>query len=152
MIRIIIFVNTKKGFYLCAVGGAFSLNPYNTVVLSPDEKFDFSYYNEIVFLDKPTDEYLSYVNGASKAKIKVSGEAPFGDEIRRFRCRSIDEYRDVYKTLKRLNLFNVTSLPTLKYKLYDNKIVSPFKALSTFYIMYELGVIKKRGKTADLFF
>lgn len=145
------FVNTKKGFYLTASGGAFSLNPYNTVVLSPDEKFDFSYYNEIVFLDKPTDEYLSYVNGASKAKIKVSGEAPFGDEIRRFKCRSIDEYRDVYKTLKRLNLLGATSLPTLKYKLYDNKIVSPFKALSTFYIMYELGVIKNAENSGFVF-
>lgn len=119
--------------------------------MSPDEKFDFSYYNEIVFLDKPTDEYLSYVNGASKAKIKVSGEAPFGDEIRRFRCRSIDEYRDVYKTLKRLNLLGATSLPTLKYKLYDNKIVSPFKALSTFYIMYELGVIKNAENSGFVF-
>ena len=76
---------------------------------------------------------------------------PFGDEIRRFRCRSIDEYRDVYKTLKRLNLFSATSLPTLKYKLYDNKIVSPFKALSTFYIMYELGVIKNAGNGGFVF-
>jgi len=145
------FVNTYKGFFLTAASGAFSLNPYNTVVLSPDEKFDFSYYNEIVFLDAPTDEYLSYVNGVTKAKIEVRGEKPFCDEIRRFKCDSIDEYREVYKVLKRTNLFGAISLPMLKYKLYDNKIVSPFKALSTFYILYELGVIKC-GETGEYAF
>lgn len=135
------FIENYKGFLLHCAHGAFSLNPYNTVVLLPDADFEFAYYNEIIFLDKPANEYLRFVEKTAKAQVKVRGESPFDDEIRSLKCQSIDEYREVYKVLKRTNLYNATSVQMLKYKVLSDKSASPFKILSTFYILAELGVI-----------
>lgn len=47
------------------------MNPYNAVILSPEKDFIYTYYNKIVFWEKPTDNMLDYIKSSFNGMIEI---------------------------------------------------------------------------------
>lgn len=92
-------------------------SPQNAIVLSPDEKTDFSSYNEIVFLEKPPQNLLQYVNNATSANVSVVGAEP------KFRTIhfGVEQLRRLYVLFsKKLNGKTLTSSAEFWSNLFRN--------------------------------
>lgn len=137
----------RNMFVIRAINNAYSLNPYNTAVLAPENDFGFKYFNRVYFLDEPyTEGTYARIKKESRARIFVAGERSSAEKIRSYRCKSDDEYREIYKYLFRTQVMGAQNYDGLILKLLstDGRI-SPFKVLSTFFISKELGIIKERA-------
>ena len=67
-------------------------------------------------------------------------------------CKSENEYREVYKFLKSNKVFGAKNIYELLGKLYElQNEVSPFKIISTLYIMFELGLIEQSERDGFIF-
>ena len=116
-------------------------NPYNSIVLSPDKDFDFSYYNQIIFLEKPPKKYLIMMDNAFDNVSKVSDEINFETiNINLSKDFLRQDYIFFYSKLQNVSYMELESLFNLASSLgyqrnYENFCVS-------FYVFLELDLLK----------
>lgn len=131
-------------FLMCDIFASEGVNPYNRIVLSPDMNYPYKYYKNIYFLDAPvTTNFVSSLQMSTNAHIFLIGKKRVNIElIKKIRCNSVEEYRDIFRLLKKNNFFGAKDMMDLGIKLLNMRDrVSIFKVLSTLYIMIELGIV-----------
>ncbi|MEG1612773.1 MAG: single-stranded-DNA-specific exonuclease RecJ [Clostridia bacterium] len=121
-----------------------TVNPLNRLILMPELNYDMSYYKNIILIDKPlNNNYIAFLQKKYIANIYLfNGKSVNINNIRKYRCVSDDEYREIYKALHaelNLNVLNLKDI-TNKLKTNGHNNFSLFKIASTIYIMIELGI------------
>lgn len=53
-----------------------ALNPYDSIILSPEKDFIYTYYNKIVFLEAPPASMIDFIKENFCGKIEVTGKSP----------------------------------------------------------------------------
>lgn len=151
------FINGAKekgGYLIGCICDCACENPYNSIVLTPSPDFDYEYYNKIFLLDKPDCEsFIANLQGASDADIiEVYEGKANAENIKRLRCKSDDEYREIYKQLKSSGVYGAKTTEELRSRLFEKKIkADPFKTMTTLYIMLELGLITNNAAEGFVF-
>ena len=135
----------KDKFFIADVKGRSGVTPYNRVVLSPQKNYDFSGYNNIVFVETPLN--MVYHNNISNAKI-VEDNTAFKQEIKEL---NIDRalFANTFTILKSALVKNIRpknvdelyGILKYEYGLECNFI----EFTVAFYVFYELEFISVSG-------
>ncbi|MFA6766632.1 MAG: single-stranded-DNA-specific exonuclease RecJ [Clostridia bacterium] len=115
-------------------------NPYNSIILSPDTDFDFTYYNKIVFLERPPIGYVELIRQNFFGDIEMAKDRPsFQIEYSYSEKKLREDYIFISNSLKGLSFTNLKSL-------YEHASVLGYKGglaafCISFYIFYQLELI-----------
>ncbi len=144
-------IKTEKSYAIRNITTSVTINPFNRIILTPRVGFDYGYYKNIYILDEPiSDDFVANLQASTDANIYIVGEKREKanlELIRKLRCKSENEYREIYKYLKANKVFNSKNIYEVQGKLYElQNEISPFKIMTTLYIMFELGLIEQTEK------
>ena len=121
-------------------------NNLSRIVLSPSDGFDFSKYDNIVFLDRPlSGEYIAHINSRTRANIYIPAAPPPRFWERHSISASREDMGRVYRALQRCA--HKITCPQLVYDAY--KPVSEYDSGISFLQFYaalsvftELGLVE----------
>ncbi|MFW5780660.1 MAG: single-stranded-DNA-specific exonuclease RecJ, partial [Bacillota bacterium] len=116
------------------------MNPYNAVILSPDIEFDFTYYNTVVFLERPPQGYADLI------KQRFCGTLEIIDKYPHFECecdystsKLREDYMFIFSNLRGLEFDDISYLFIRAQFFGYKKSLADFCV--SFYILCELDLI-----------
>ena len=116
-----------------------SLNPYNAIILSPSNDFNYNYYSKITYLENLPKKYLQL------AKEKFSSRLEYNNliNVKQKVDLNIDELRYYYLKMKSIFNYKTFSSITTLFNIYKNilKDANYLKFSFAFNIFKELSLI-----------